>query len=78
MRYSGRVTRQQLSAGSKSEHLGVVLLTREGPLKLRRAGGNPFVDNELEKLIGHEIDCEGRLQHGQLVVTDWNVLERGR
>jgi hypothetical protein len=36
MRYQGKVVRQSFGKGSKSEHSAVVLLTAEGPLKLRR------------------------------------------
>jgi hypothetical protein len=50
------------------------LLTSEGPLKLRRAGGNPFQDPELEKLVGSEIVAEGELHQGQLLMTRWDVL----
>jgi hypothetical protein len=74
MKYRGKVVRQQVSAGSKSEHEAVVLLTSQGPLKLRRSGGNPFRDPELEKLVGHEIDCDGELHQGQLLMTRCNVV----
>jgi hypothetical protein len=74
MRYSGKVVRQQFGAGSKSEHQAVVLLTPEGSLKLRRAGGNPFHDPELDKLVGSEIVAEGELHQGQLLMTRWNEV----
>jgi hypothetical protein len=74
MRYSGKVVRQPFAAGSKSEHQAVVLMTREGALKLRRAGGNPFHDPELEKLVGNDIVAEGELHQRQLLITRWDVL----
>ena len=74
MRYSGRVVSQPFGVGSKSEHQAVVLLTSEGALKLRRAGGNPFQDPELEKLVGNDIVAEGELHQGQLLMTRWDVL----
>jgi hypothetical protein len=74
MRYNGKVVHQQFGAGSKSEHQAVALLTSDGPLKLRRAGGNPFRDPELEKLVGSEIAAEGELHQGQLLMTRWDVL----
>ena len=74
MQYHGKVVRQQLGTGSKSEHQGVVLLTPRGSLKLRRVGGNPFRDPELEKLVGQEIVCEGEIHQGQLLMTRWNVV----
>lgn len=74
MRYSGKVVQQRFGGGSKSEHEAVTLLTPEGPLKLRRAGGNPFHDPELEKLVGREIAAEGEVHQGQLLMTGWQVL----
>jgi hypothetical protein len=73
MKFQGKVVRHPFAIGSKSEHQAVALLTSEGPLKLRRAGGNPFVDPELEKLVGREIDCDGEMHQGQLLMTRWNV-----
>jgi hypothetical protein len=74
MQYHGKVIRQQFGAGSKSEHQAVVLQTPEGTLKLRRAGGNPFQDPELEKLVGRQIVAEGEIHQGQLLMKRWNVL----
>jgi hypothetical protein len=72
--FQGKVVRQRFGAGSKSEHEAVALLTPQGPLKLRRPGGNPFRDPELEKLVGKEIACEGDLHAGQLIMSQWNVI----
>jgi hypothetical protein len=74
MKYHGKVVRQPFGAGSKSDHQAVVLLTAQGQLKLRRPGGNPFRDLELEKLVGREIDCDGEIHQGQLLLTHWNVV----
>ena len=74
MQFSGKVVHRQFGVGSKSEHQAVVLLTSEGPLKLCQAGGNPFHDPELEKLVGSEIVAEGELHQGQLLMTRWDVL----
>jgi len=59
---------------SKSAHEAVVLLTPQGALKLRRPGGNPFQDPELDNLVGQEISCEGELHAGQLLMKEWSVL----
>lgn len=75
MRYQGKVVHQKVAAGSKSEHAAIVLLTEHGPLKLRRAGGNPFVDPELEKLVGKEVVCDGELHQGQLLMTNCNIVD---
>jgi len=74
MRYQGKVVHQQFAPGSKSEHKAVALMTPEGALKLRRAGGNPFHDVELEKLVGKEIVAEGELHRGQLLLTRWDIV----
>jgi hypothetical protein len=74
MRYSGRVVRQLFGAGSKSEHQAVVLLTPAGALKLRRSGGNPFRDSQLDELVGQSIVVEGVLHQGQLLMTSWKVV----
>jgi hypothetical protein len=73
MKFQGTVARQPVALGSKSEHEAVVLLTSEGPLKLRRPGGNPFRDPTLEDLVGKEIVCEGETHAGQLILSHWDV-----
>jgi len=74
MQYQGKVVRQQVGDGSKSEHPAVVLVSPHGQFKLRRPGGNPFRDPELEKLVGQEIACDGEIHQGQLLMTSWNVV----
>jgi hypothetical protein len=74
MQFQGKVIRHSLGLGSKSEHLAVVLQTPEGLLKLRRPGGNPFQDPELEKLVGREIAVDGEIHQGQLLMTRWNIV----
>ncbi len=74
MQFQGKVVREQFGADSKSEHQAVVLLTSCGSLKLRRPGGNPFLDPELEQLVGREINCEGEIHQGQLFMTRWDIV----
>ena len=74
MKFQGKVIRQQVGLGSKSEHQAVMLLTPEGPLKLRRPQGNPFQDPVLEKLVGQEIACNGEVYRGQLMLADWHKI----
>ena len=50
MEYSGRVTRKPVAGGSKSARQAVVLATDAGDYILRRLGGNPFQDPELDRL----------------------------
>lgn len=73
MQFHGLVAKQQVARGSKSEHEAVVLQTAEGPLKLRRVGGNAFSDAVLNQLVGQEISCEGQIHSGQLLITNWQV-----
>jgi hypothetical protein len=72
--FQGKVVLQQLNEGSKSEHPAVVLLTDNGPMKLRRPGGNPFNDAVLKKLVGHEITCVGQVHQSQLLMTHWDLV----
>lgn len=74
MIFRGTVAKRLLSAGSKSEHEGLVLVTDAGELKLRRQGGNPFWDETLAPLEGRQIECEGLLRGDQIIMTRWTVL----
>jgi len=74
MTFQGRVERKRLSAGSKSEHDALVLVTPDGQeYKLRRQEGNPFRDPELDVLEGKRIECEGTVRNGQLIISRWSV-----
>ena len=75
MTYQGRVVRKRVSIGSKSEHEAIVLVTDDGQeYKLRREGGNPFRDPELDVLEGKRIECEGIVRDGLIIMTRWGVL----
>ncbi len=55
-RITGTVARKLIAAGSKSEHVGVLLRTADGDeYELRRRGGNAFRDEVLERLVGAKI-----------------------
>jgi hypothetical protein len=71
MQLKGSVIKKLTAAGSKSEHEAVVLITDEGEYVLRRKGGNPFFDEELENLVGKRILCEGNLAGYTFLMTDW-------
>ena len=74
--FKGKVTRKPFGKGSKSEHLAVVLETDGGgDLVLRRPGGNPFSDPELEQLVGKTIRCQGQQVGNLLHVTQWADAE---
>jgi len=75
MTLQGRVVRKRVSAGSKSEHEALVLVTPDGQeYKLRRQEGNPFRDPELDVLEGRQIECEGIVRDGLIIMTRWSVL----
>lgn len=74
---SGAVTKHLASAGSKSERQGVFLETNQGTYVLRRQGGNPFSDPELNELVGKRIHCKGILTEHTLTMSEWDVEEKG-
>jgi hypothetical protein len=41
---------------------------------LRRQGGNPFHDSELEKLVGKTIEVEGKVTGYTVLISDWTEL----
>lgn len=71
--FSGQVTRQRVSPGSKSEREAVELVTDAGTYVLRRPGGNPFRDPELEALVGKRITGTGELRGHVLFLERWDV-----
>jgi hypothetical protein len=71
----GRVVSKKFGAGTKSEHDAVVLVTADHEYKLRRQGGNPFVDPEISKLVGKRIRASGVVDSDQLIMSDWKELD---
>ena len=57
----GDVSRGVYGQGSKSEREAVFFNSTEGRYVLRRKGGPVFGDDELEKYVGHEVQCDGYL-----------------
>jgi len=72
MIFKGTVIKKLFAHGSKSEHEAVCLVTDRGEFVLRRRGGNPFSDPELDKLEGKEISCEGELVGYTLIISAWS------
>ena len=66
---TGKVEKRSLGGTSKSSHLGFVLQTERGPVKLRRDGVNPFYDDFFEKFDGRTITVEGYDMDQYLLVT---------
>lgn len=73
---SGRVEKEIVAAGSKSEREAVVIKTDDGrTYPLRRVGGNSFSDSVLEGLVGKRIECSGsEMTGGVFAVTSWREI----
>jgi hypothetical protein len=69
--FRGLVSRHTVAEGSKSERDAVVLVTEGGELTLRRMGGNPFADPELDALVGRRLRFTGTVRGTTLIVRDW-------
>jgi hypothetical protein len=72
MIFNGTVIKKLFARGSKSEHEAVCLVTDHGEFVLRRRGGNPFSDPELDKLVGKQISCEGEVVGYTLIISSWS------
>ena len=74
-RWHGNVVRKRVAAGSKSDRAAVVMISDADSREyvLRRLGGNPFRDPELEELVGHHLRCEGDLSGQTLIVRRYQI-----
>lgn len=75
--FIGKVILKTFAKGSKSEHLAVYLETADKKYVLRRRGGNPFYDPELQNIVGKTIRCTGTVSEYMLLISDWAVLDEG-
>ena len=67
---TGKLEKKVLGGTSKSAHTGFVLQTKDGDIKLRREGGNPFYDDFFEKYEGRNITVEGFDMGQYFLVSD--------
>lgn len=74
MKVSGRVVKKVFAEGSKSERPAIYLVSDEQEYLLRRRGGNPFHDPELENLVGRRVRCRGELHGYTLIVTSYEII----
>ncbi len=72
--FIGKVVRKTFGKGSKSEHEAVYLETESKEYVLRRRGGNPFYDEEMQKLVGKTIRCTGVVIDYALLISAWTVI----
>jgi hypothetical protein len=73
--FTGQVVKSRFAVGSKSERLGVFLVTRGRKYLLRQMGGTPYGDPEIEKLVGKKIRATGEVDDYLLLLTKWKVLK---
>ena len=66
----GVVLKSKLGGTSKSAHQGFVVQTKDGAIKLRREGGNPFYDDFFEKYENKEVAVEGYDMDQYFLVTN--------
>jgi hypothetical protein len=72
MECRGTVARKRVAAGSKSDREAVVLQTPKQDFILRIRGGNPFVDERLEALVGKRIKALGEISDRTFLMDDWS------
>ena len=66
----GTVVKKPWAVGTKSEHEAVVLETKDKDYVLRRKGGNPFQDPELDRHVGGFFAFEGELINDYIFVIE--------
>lgn len=72
---TGKVVKKLFAKGSKSEHDAICIENEQGIYKLKRMGGNPFNDPELEKLIGKKVTATGVIDDHQFIATEIKEVE---
>lgn len=75
MKLRGRVSKKVMYTGTKSEHEAITLTTKQGEFKLRRKGGNAFMDDTLINLEGKEIEGEGDFRGNQFIIETWIIIK---
>jgi hypothetical protein len=68
--FTGKVVKEKMSPGSKSEHMAVKLKTEEGTFVLRKKGGNPFYDESLGELVGKKVTVTGVVKDYVLMASE--------
>jgi hypothetical protein len=71
----GTVTRRDVGAGSKSEHVAVVIDVGAVFYLLRSRGGNAFADPALDLLVGHRVRLEGTAMTTTFVIDRAVILD---
>ena len=66
----GKVIKQRVSRGSKSEHAAYALDTGDKQYTLRMKGGPAFGDDFFAKYLGEEIEVEGVVTGKSVIVNE--------
>ena len=74
-KFVGKVTKKLFGKGTKSEYEALYLGTAKEQYVLRRQGGNPFFDPELQELVGKKVCCKGFVEDYILMISEWTVIE---
>ena len=69
---SGRVIKEVVGKGSKSERAAVILDTGKERYVLRRQGGNAFSDPTIDKLVGKKISAVGNVTGYTFLMKEWS------
>lgn len=71
----GRLELRTFGKTTKSEHLGVYIVTEKGDYLIRPVGSNPFMDNPLLPFAGKTIEAQGRLNEYVFFAQSWVVID---
>lgn len=74
-KFIGKVTKKRFGKGSKSEYDAIWLETEKDRYVLRRQGGNPFHDPELDKWVGKMVQCTGVVDDYTLTISDCKEID---
>ncbi|MET3876786.1 hypothetical protein [Chitinophaga sp. OAE865] len=72
---TGRLVLRTFGKHSKSEHLGVFLVTDQGDYLIRPSGANPFMPNPLMPLAGKTIVTTGYIEDYVFLAQTWKEEE---
>lgn len=72
---TGRLVLRTFGQFSKSEHLGVFLVTDKGDYLIRQASGNPFMSNDLMPLAGKMIVATGTIEDYVFLAQTWKEVD---
>ena len=77
---TGRLVRDVVAPGSKSERVALLLETDDGDVLVVRRRGEPSYgpDAALDPLAGHRVRLVGSERAGTLLVDEWTDLEADR